>query len=64
MGLDSCDNALTTFARDVSTGTLVLVDMVRPTNPDGNSINVDKVGALETPSLAPTRDVGTASCCV
>lgn len=43
VGLDTCDNAVSILARDVSTGTLIPTDMARPINPNDNAINADKV---------------------
>lgn len=42
VGLDSCDDALSILKRDLDTGRLTPTTLVRPVNPNGNSINIDK----------------------
>ena len=47
VGLDSCDDALSILKRDLDTGTLTPTTLVRPVNPNGNSINIDKASRAE-----------------
>ncbi|CAN0089930.1 unnamed protein product [Ascophyllum nodosum] len=46
VGLDSCDDVLSIISRDPDTGTLTPTSTVKPINPNGNNINMDKTWNL------------------
>ncbi|CAM9196634.1 unnamed protein product, partial [Hapterophycus canaliculatus] len=47
VGLDSCDDLISILKRDLDKGTLIPTTLISTTNPDGNTINIDKTwGAL------------------
>eukprot|EP00752_Nemacystus_decipiens_P016559 g14801.t1 len=42
VGLDSCDDVISIFQRDLDTGSLTPTSLISTVNPSGNTINIDK----------------------